>query len=99
MSNEWPIKERWVGSCYLPVSYSGQNRIAHQRGPEKHRSVMPVTEGRLPIPAWSDWKREAVMKKIFLVLALAFAFTTGMTVVTVVAHTDQAMADCGGSAC
>ena len=42
------------------------------------------------------------MKKIFLILALAFAFTTGMTVVTVVAHTDQAMADgngCGGSGC
>jgi hypothetical protein len=31
------------------------------------------------------------MKKIFLVLALAFAFTTGMTVVTV-KHTDQAVA-------
>ncbi len=43
------------------------------------------------------------MRKIFLVLALAFAFTTGMTVVTVVAHTDQAMADggggCGNSGC
>ncbi len=38
------------------------------------------------------------MKKLFLVLALAFAFTTGMTVVTVVGHTDQAMA-CGGSDC
>jgi hypothetical protein len=38
------------------------------------------------------------MKKIFLVLALTFAFTTG-TVVTVVAHTDQAMADCGSSNC
>ena len=33
------------------------------------------------------------MKKILLVLALAFAFTTGMAVVTNVAHTDQAMAD------
>jgi hypothetical protein len=32
------------------------------------------------------------MKKIFLVLALAFAFTTGIAVVTVVAHTNQAMA-------
>jgi hypothetical protein len=32
------------------------------------------------------------MKKIFLVLALAFAFTTGMAIVTVVAHTDQAAA-------
>jgi hypothetical protein len=33
------------------------------------------------------------MKKIALVFALAFALTTGMAVVTVVAHTDQAMAD------
>lgn len=32
------------------------------------------------------------MKKTFLVLALAFAFSTGMVVVTVVAHTDQAAA-------
>jgi len=36
--------------------------------------------------------RGIAMKKIFLVFALAFAFTTGMTVVTVVAHTDQAAA-------
>ena len=33
------------------------------------------------------------MKKIALVFTLAFAFTTGMAVVTVVAHTDRAMAD------
>jgi hypothetical protein len=32
------------------------------------------------------------MKKIFLVLALAFAFTTGMAAVTVITHPDQAMA-------
>jgi hypothetical protein len=32
------------------------------------------------------------MKKIFLVLALAFAFTTGMAIVTVVAHSGQAAA-------
>jgi hypothetical protein len=32
------------------------------------------------------------MKKIFLVLALAFALTTGMAVLTVVARTGQAMA-------
>jgi hypothetical protein len=47
-------------------------------------------------------KREAVMKKIFIILVLAFAFTTGMAGVTVVAHTDQAMADgsdCSGSNC
>lgn len=36
------------------------------------------------------------MKRLFLVLALTFAFATGMTVVTVVAHTDQAMADPNG---
>jgi hypothetical protein len=33
------------------------------------------------------------VKKIAIIFALAFAFTTGMAVVTVVAHTDQAMAD------
>jgi hypothetical protein len=37
------------------------------------------------------------MKKIFIVLAVAFTFTTGMMVVTVGAHTDQAMA--GGGSC
>jgi hypothetical protein len=39
------------------------------------------------------------MKKIALIFALAFALTTGMAVVTVVAHTDQAMADCQGGSC
>jgi hypothetical protein len=29
------------------------------------------------------------MKKIFLVMVIAFAFTTAMAVATVVAHTDQ----------
>ena len=38
-----------------------------------------------------------VMKKIALVFALAFAFTTGVAVVTVVAHTDRAMADSAGT--
>ena len=33
------------------------------------------------------------MKKIALIFTLAFTFTTGMAAVTVVAHTDQAMAD------
>jgi len=39
------------------------------------------------------------MKKIAIIFALAFAFTTGMAVVTVVAHADQAMADCSGRSC
>jgi hypothetical protein len=38
------------------------------------------------------------MKKIALVFALAFAFTTGAAGVTVVAHTDRAMADSAGTA-
>ena len=37
------------------------------------------------------------MKKIAAIFVLTFAITTGMAVVTVVAHTDQAMADCTGS--
>jgi hypothetical protein len=39
------------------------------------------------------------MKKLALVFALALAFTAGMAVVTVVVHTDQAMADSAGTAC
>ena len=37
------------------------------------------------------------MKKIVAIFALAFAFTTGMAVVTVVAHTNRAMADSAGT--
>jgi hypothetical protein len=33
------------------------------------------------------------MKQIAFAFVLAYAFTTGMAVVTVVAHTDQAIAD------
>ena len=39
------------------------------------------------------------MKKIALVFALSFAFTTGMAAVTIIAHADQAIADCGGNGC
>jgi len=38
-------------------------------------------------------KGDTIMKKIAVIFALAFAFTTGMTVMTVVANTDRAMAD------
>jgi hypothetical protein len=38
-----------------------------------------------------------IMKKIALVFALAFAFTAGMAVATVVAHTNRAMADSAGT--
>jgi hypothetical protein len=36
------------------------------------------------------------MKQIALVFVLAYAFTTGMAVVTVVAHADRAMTDSAG---
>jgi hypothetical protein len=42
-------------------------------------------------------KFQLVMKKIALIFALTFALTTGMAVVTVVAHRDQAMADSAGT--
>ena len=42
-------------------------------------------------------KGDTIMKKIALVVALAFAFTAKMAVVTVVTHTDQAMADSTGA--
>jgi uncharacterized membrane protein len=37
------------------------------------------------------------MRKIALVFAMAFALTGGMAVVTVIAHTDRAMADSAGT--
>jgi hypothetical protein len=40
---------------------------------------------------------ERVMKKIALILTLAFAITTGITVMTVVADMDLAMADSAGT--
>jgi hypothetical protein len=39
------------------------------------------------------------MKKIFAFLALAVAFTAGMALATVIAHTDQAIAACTTSNC
>ena len=40
---------------------------------------------------------DTIMKKTALVFALAFAFTAKMAVVTVVSHTDRAMADSAGT--
>ena len=42
-------------------------------------------------------KGDTIMKKIALVVALAFAFTAKMAAVTVISHTDQAMADSAGT--
>jgi hypothetical protein len=49
---------------------------------------------------WQSFSRnlgDTIMKKIALVFALAFAFTTGTAVVTIVAHADRAMADSAGT--
>lgn len=53
--------------------------------------MMTVTDA--PGRFWQGaiWLRgDTVMNKIAIALALAFAFTTGMALVTVIAHTDQA---------
>ena len=47
----------------------------------------------MPVLASTSVRRDTIMKKIAVIFALAFAFTTGIAVVTVVAHTDRAMAD------
>jgi hypothetical protein len=60
---------------------------------------MAVTDGRCRFRQNGQAKRGLTMKKIALVFALAFAFTTGMAAVTVVGHTDQAMAHCRGGSC
>jgi hypothetical protein len=46
---------------------------------------------------YNCYRGDTAMKKIALVFALAFAFTTGSAVVTVVGHTDRAMADSAGT--
>ena len=58
---------------------------------KKLQNVTAVTEALSPVLATSS-STGIAMKKIFLVLALAFAFSTGMAVVTVIAHTGQAAA-------
>ena len=66
--------------------------------PEKLQNVMAITEflagsGKLPIAGIGD----TTMKKIALIFALAFAITTGITVMTVLADMDLAMASSAGS--
>jgi hypothetical protein len=46
----------------------------------------------MPLAQRGD-KGETTMKQIALAFVLAYAFTTGMAILTVVAHTDQAIAD------
>jgi hypothetical protein len=66
---------------------------------QKLRTVMAVTDGYCHFwQAWGCWKGDTIMKKIALIFALAFVFTAKMAVVTVVSHTDQAMADSAGTA-
>jgi hypothetical protein len=70
--------------------------------PQNLQIVIPVTDGLGQFWQPPNHQGELVMKKIALVFALAFALTTGMAVMTVVAHTGQAMADgngCGSSNC
>ena len=66
--------------------------------PEKLQNVMAITEflagsGKLPIAGIGG----TTMKKIALIFALAFAITTGITVMTVLADMDLAMASSAGS--
>jgi hypothetical protein len=56
---------------------------------------------RVPCRFWQNIVRrgegDRIMKKIAAIFALAFALTTGMAMVTIVAHTGQAMADSAGT--
>jgi hypothetical protein len=55
---------------------------------EKRCSVMPVTERRAGSAMLNLLvQRASVMKTIFVVMVLAFAFTTGMAVTTIIAQT------------
>jgi len=61
--------------------------------------VIPVTDGLGRFWQSLAIEVESAMKKIALILALAFAITTGITIMTVIADMDVAMADCGGAGC
>jgi hypothetical protein len=63
----------------------------------KLRSVMAVTDALAGSGKLTATGKGVIMKKIAVVFAVAFAFTAGMAVVTVVAHTDRAMADSAGT--
>jgi hypothetical protein len=65
---------------------------------EKLKSMMPVTDNVAQFckPTYGE-RGDVIMKKIALVVALAFAFIAKMAVVTVVSHTDRAMADSAGT--
>jgi hypothetical protein len=47
---------------------------------------MAFTEAPRQVWQTHQWRGEIIMKKIFLVFALTFAFTTGMAVTTVIAQ-------------
>jgi hypothetical protein len=65
---------------------------------EKLRTVMAVTDNYRRFWQYQFARRgDTIMKKIALVVALALAFTAKMAVVTVVSHTDQAIADSAGT--
>jgi hypothetical protein len=62
------------------------------------QNVMAITEflagsGKMRVAGIGD----TTMKKIALIFALAFAITTGITVMTVIADMDLAMADSAGT--
>jgi hypothetical protein len=63
----------------------------------KLRSVMAVRDALADSGKLAPSKMGSIMKRIAVVFALVFAFTTGMAVITVVAHTDRAMADSAGT--
>jgi len=54
---------------------------------EKRCSVMPITERPAGSAMLRLLQRASVMKTIFVVMVLAFAFTTGMAVTTIIAQT------------
>jgi len=61
--------------------------------------VIPVTDGLGRFWQLGNQIVEPAMKKIALILALAFAISTGITIMTVIADMDVAMADCGSTNC
>ena len=68
-------------ACELSTGSSRWARLG-----EKCQNVMAVTEAPRQVWQTHQWRGEIIMKKIFLVFALTFVFTTGMAVTTVIAQ-------------
>jgi hypothetical protein len=76
-------------------------RLCAKAGASREKPPKRDADHGIPCQFWQSefcrGKGDTIMKKIAAVFALAFAITTGITIMTVVADMDLAMADSAGT--